>query len=516
MGEENKKIKFCSAEKTNMDKENPQDEAQKSRLRTGTETFTPNAFNPPQPFYNNFQNQMWDPSMMYQYNQQYNPMFNFNMFNNFMQPQDMFFGMGGNDQYVFCNEFPRLNYYHNIDQIRNSFPGMARINIDYFDPTKIPAGSKFFMIRSSTHDDIHKSMKYGVWTSTPKTNIKLNEAFEEVTKTDTKGKVFLFFRTVSMNTLNGVAVLDTPLNSEESFPLWWNKHKWKGMFNVRWIYVKNVDLTPLNMREGPKKIYELHDGTELCEENGMSLVRIFKSYDTTNNIFSLFPILDMREDKLMDYRKNLGFEIKLTKIRKESANPDYSFPAKRAGEQRASIAEPPVEGYNEKKYKTSWVCSESDSDDYEPKDKKASRRLSSKNWGPGDHKGSYNRNQSGAGGYELKKDNVDTAGQNQAQAEGNTTGAGLNNNTGMYYQLQKNVRGAPQNQNGEAWQNDRNSGDFSERRDDGKRGGKPFNRDQYKGKSDRSSSRRGKRSESGNYVKKEGANVDDEYVLKKE
>ena len=37
-------------------------------------------------------------------------------------------------------------------------------------------------------------MKYGVWTSTPKTNIKLNEAFEEVASMDPKGKVFLFFR----------------------------------------------------------------------------------------------------------------------------------------------------------------------------------------------------------------------------------------------------------------------------------------------------------------------------------
>ena len=208
-----------------------------------------------------------------------------------------------------------------------------------------------------------------------------------------------------MNTLNGVAVLDTPLNMEESFPLWWNKHKWKGIFNVRWIYVKNVDLTPLNMREGPKKIYELHDGTELSEDNGMSLVRIFKSYDTSNNIFSLFPILDMREDKLMDYRKNLGFEIKLTKIKKESTNVDYSFPAKPHNNKRESLRD----NTQQQQYKdndrdngdkNSWICSDSEdnSDDYEQKDKHGSRRQSSNN-----------RNYGGQNyAYELKKENPDT------------------------------------------------------------------------------------------------------------
>jgi hypothetical protein len=267
-----------------------------------------------------------------------------------------------------------------------------------------------------------------------------------------------------MNTLNGVAVLDTPLNMEESFPLWWNKHKWKGIFNVRWIYVKNVDLTPLNMREGPKKIYELHDGTELSEDNGMSLVRIFKSYDTSNNIFSLFPILDMREDKLMDYRKNLGFEIKLTKIKKESTNVDYSFPAKSRGDRRESLKDDRDEqpyNDNDNEYKNSWNCSDSEdnSDDYEPKGK--------------DKRGSYNRKKSTGQNYayQLKKENPDTETQTPKEDCGNADGVGLNNNTGMYYQLQKNVRGGPQG--GEGWNGNKNAAELVDRRDGGQnQGGK--------------------------------------------
>lgn len=49
------------------------------------------------------------------------------------------------------------------------------------------------------------------------------------------------------------------------------------------------------------------------------MMKHFQEYENVNSIFNLFPILDMREDKLIKYRKNLGFEIKLTKVdRKES------------------------------------------------------------------------------------------------------------------------------------------------------------------------------------------------------
>ena len=172
-----------------------------------------------------------------------------------------------------------------------------------------------------------------------------------------------------MNTLCGVAVLDSEANFEESFPLWWNKHKFKGMFAVRWLYVKNVDLTPLNMKEGQKKIYELHDGVELSRANGLTLLRHFKNYDNHNNVFNLFPILDVREDLITDYRKNLGFEIRLTKVSKENTpNLQYAFPAKK---KHSFTLEDNGGGAN---YKNSWNDSDSEDD----------------KWANGNHKGSKN------------------------------------------------------------------------------------------------------------------------------
>ena len=61
-----------------------------------------------------------------------------------------------NQKYEFINDFSRLDNYNDIEKIRNSFPALSTINVDSFDPARIPMNSKFYMIRSTTHDDIHK------------------------------------------------------------------------------------------------------------------------------------------------------------------------------------------------------------------------------------------------------------------------------------------------------------------------------------------------------------------------
>lgn len=57
--------------------------------------------------------------------------------------------------------------------------------------------AKFFVIKSYSEDDVHKSIKYSVWSSTINGNKKLDAAFRDAeTKTLKDGKkrpIFLFF-----------------------------------------------------------------------------------------------------------------------------------------------------------------------------------------------------------------------------------------------------------------------------------------------------------------------------------
>ncbi|WOK92698.1 hypothetical protein Cni_G01389 [Canna indica] len=58
--------------------------------------------------------------------------------------------------------------------------------VDYKD-------AKFFIIKSYTEDNVHKSIKYGVWASTSNGNRKLDSAYREAKKKEDPCPVFLFF-----------------------------------------------------------------------------------------------------------------------------------------------------------------------------------------------------------------------------------------------------------------------------------------------------------------------------------
>lgn len=81
--------------------------------------------------------------------------------------------------------------------------GRERPNIpgeDYNNPA-FPVeydAAKFYVIKSYSEDDVHKSIKYNVWASTPNGNRKLDAGYKEArakapTTSDSKCPVFFFF-----------------------------------------------------------------------------------------------------------------------------------------------------------------------------------------------------------------------------------------------------------------------------------------------------------------------------------
>ena len=55
----------------------------------------------------------------------------------------------------------------------------------------------FYAVKSYSEDDIHKSMKYNVWTSTPNGNKKLDATYQEAKEKPGDCPIFLLF---SVNT----------------------------------------------------------------------------------------------------------------------------------------------------------------------------------------------------------------------------------------------------------------------------------------------------------------------------
>jgi len=53
--------------------------------------------------------------------------------------------------------------------------------------------AKFFIIKSYSEDDVHKSIKYNVWASTPSGNKKLDAAYLEAKEISSSSPVFMLF-----------------------------------------------------------------------------------------------------------------------------------------------------------------------------------------------------------------------------------------------------------------------------------------------------------------------------------
>ncbi|XP_004288672.1 PREDICTED: uncharacterized protein LOC101300101 [Fragaria vesca subsp. vesca] len=108
--------------------------------------------------------------------------------------------------------------------------------------------AKFYVIKSYSEDDVHKSIKYDVWASTPNGNKKLDAAFRDAeAKSSETGKrcpIFLFFSVNGSGQFVGLAEMigEVDFNKDMDF---WQVDKWSGFFPVNWHVVKDIPNTQL-------------------------------------------------------------------------------------------------------------------------------------------------------------------------------------------------------------------------------------------------------------------------------
>lgn len=129
--------------------------------------------------------------------------------------------------------------------------------------------ARFFIIKSYSEDDVHKSIKYNVWASTPNGNKKLHAAYQEAKEKPIGCPVFLFFSvSIVLQVLNeypflncltqfwrltffilfqvnasgqfvGLAEMVGPVDFNKNVE-YWQQDKWNGCFPVKWHIVKDV------------------------------------------------------------------------------------------------------------------------------------------------------------------------------------------------------------------------------------------------------------------------------------
>jgi len=160
-----------------------------------------------------------------------------------------------------------------------------------------PKKARYFVLKSYSEDDIHRSIKYEIWCSTEHGNKRLDSAFRE---SEGRGPVFLFFSVNGSGHFCGMAEMLSCLDYNSSAGVW-AQDKWKGQFKVKWIYVKDVpnsQLRHIRLENNENKpVTNSRDTQEVPEDKGKLVLKIIHGYKHATSIFDDFTHYEKRQEE---------------------------------------------------------------------------------------------------------------------------------------------------------------------------------------------------------------------------
>nr|KAJ0206285.1 hypothetical protein LSAT_V11C500258230 [Lactuca sativa] len=163
--------------------------------------------------------------------------------------------------------------------------------------------AKFFVIKSFSEDNVHKSIKYSVWASTPLGNRKLDAAYQEAKESEANCPVN------ASGQFCGVAEMVGPVDFVNDAE-YWQQDRWSGQFRVKWHIIKDVPNSRfrhiLLENNDNKPVTHSRDSQEVGKdvklEVGIAMLKIFKDHDAETSILDDFGFYDEREKDLQEKR----------------------------------------------------------------------------------------------------------------------------------------------------------------------------------------------------------------------
>jgi hypothetical protein len=121
------------------------------------------------------------------------------------------------------------------------------------------------------------------------------------------------------------------------FNYWWEDLKWSGVFDVNWVYIKDVhhaDVRGITYQNTP--IPSLKDGNEIDFAAGKALLEAFRTYPLVSNIFEAFEYMDEREN-ILRIKRDSYYEL-FKKLNEKGLIEDTK--AEKGGDRRSGKPEP--------------------------------------------------------------------------------------------------------------------------------------------------------------------------------
>ncbi len=139
---------------------------------------------------------------------------------------------------IYRAEIYILTNYPNLVDINTRNEGLSKLLSESDDTITTNGNNLFFVIKSFSEEDVHKSIKYNVWSSTKSGNITLNNAYKLAKEKG--GNVYLFFSCNGSGRYIGLAKMNGEVIEDKQFMYWTQDSKWPGLFDVEWIFIKDV------------------------------------------------------------------------------------------------------------------------------------------------------------------------------------------------------------------------------------------------------------------------------------
>jgi len=177
-------------------------------------------------------------------------------------------------------------------------PVIDNLDLSHINPTNFdcnPSFAKFFVIKSYSEDDTHKSIKYGIWTSTESGNKRLDRGYRECAG---KGPVYLFFSVNASGQFCGLAEMTSPLDYSKKASCW-NEDKWSGQFTVSWKIIKDIQNVHLRhvklVNNENKPVTNSRDTQEVFFQPGCEVLQVFHRFQSKNSILDDFSYYNQCE-----------------------------------------------------------------------------------------------------------------------------------------------------------------------------------------------------------------------------
>ena len=165
-----------------------------------------------------------------------------------------------------------------------------------------PKAARFFVIKSYSEDDVHRSIKYNIWCSTEHGNRRLDAAYF---RGDGQVPVYLFFSVNGSGHFCGMAEMISRVDYNKKTDVW-SQDKWRGCFQVKWIYVKDVPnsiLRTIKLENNDNKpVTNSRDTQEIPFEKGKQVLKIFHSFNYTSSILDDFDHYERKQVESLGYK----------------------------------------------------------------------------------------------------------------------------------------------------------------------------------------------------------------------